>query len=210
MDINPEILRGTAAEAVSQLFTAAKADLTNIEANLWLREIDRLGPARMLSFVEFWASGEGQSSAFNRAPKVQDFLLRADPDYIGAEGALEKLRAEIASVGCWASPQIKDLRLIAAIGAMGGWAKVNQDCPDPSDDFAYKRFAERFRGAWIQAEAKQVQGKLDAPPLLGLIAAPTQLRLAPGANPPESTLETELLGCDSVSASNSNSFKMES
>jgi hypothetical protein len=193
----------TAAEAVSQLFTAAKADMTNIEVSLWVREIDRLGPARMLAFVEFWASGEGQTSSFTRAPKIQDFLLRADPDYIGADGALDLLRAEIRATGCWGNPNIKNLKLIATVNALGGWAKVNQDCPDVSDDFACKRFAERFKHAWVQSEGKQVRGELNEPPLLGLIAQPDQLRLTQAA------ADVEQIGHD-AQESVGNTFKMES
>lgn len=176
---NLEVQSQIAAESVSQLFSQAKAELTPIEASLWTREIDKFGPLAMLSFVEFWISGGGQN-AYRRAPRLEDFWVRTDPNYVGAETAVEWLRAEVAKTGPYLNPEIADYRLRASIVRLGGWAKVCQDMPDPSDDFAYKRFTERFRAAWVYAEALQVQKKLDPPALLGLIAAPTQLLLVAG------------------------------
>lgn len=177
MTVSRENQCDIAAEAISQLFSAAKAELTTIEANLWIREIERLGPEVSLSFVEFWISGGGQGS-FQRAPKLQDFLHRADPLYVSAETALEILRVEVASTGPYSNPEIADHKLMAAVARLGGWAKVCQDMPDPSAEFAYKRFTERFRNAWMHSESLQIQKKLNPQPLLGLIAEPGQLRLA--------------------------------
>lgn len=163
-----------AAEAVSQLFSVANAEMTKIEANLWMREIERLGAPATLSFVEFWMTGGGQDS-FRKAPKIDDFLTRADPHYVSASGALECLRREIQSFGPYLNPPIADPKLRATVAALGGWAKVCQDMPDPSEDFASRRFAERFRSAWTQSEALLVQKRLDPPPLQGLIDAPRQM-----------------------------------
>lgn len=176
MSFNPMTPMEIAAESVSQLFTAAKSQMTPIECSLWMREIERLGPQAMLNFVEFWASGGGQGS-FQRAPKIEDFRKLADPQHISAEAALEILRAEVARCGCWGDPNITDARLTNAVLQLGGWAKVNQDMPDPSDAFEYKRYADRFKHAWTYAEAQAVQCMPAPPPLLGLVSQPSQLKL---------------------------------
>lgn len=164
-----------AGEFVSQLFAQAKADLTVIETNLWVAEIKRLGPDAMIAFGQFWMSGGGQGS-FHRAPKIEDFLVRADPSYVSAETALDCLRAEVSATGPYSDPNIENLKLRAAVVRMGGWAKVCQDMPDPSEDYAFKQFAARFKSAWIQSEALQVQQKLSTQPLLGLVNLPNQLK----------------------------------
>lgn len=166
-----------ATETVSQMFSAVnKSEMTVIETNLWTREILRLGPTALLSFAEFWMSGAGQKE-YRRTPTIDDFLKYADPAYVSAACALDRLTAEVRRCGPYSDPVIDDLKLREAIVQMGGWAKVCQDMPDPAQDFAFKRFAERFRSAWTHSEAMQVQKKLAPPALLGLIAAPAQLKL---------------------------------
>lgn len=176
-----------AGESVAQTFSAAKAEMTQIEVNLWSREIQRLGAARVLSFVEFWIGGGAQGS-FRRAPTIEDLLSYADPDFISPAQSLELLRSHVASCGPWSNPKIADQKMMEAIAHMGGWAKVCQDMPDPSDDFAYKRFGDRFRSAWSRSEALQVQRRLAPKPLLGLVADPNQLRLTAEAPEAEGTL----------------------
>lgn len=170
-----------AGEGIAQLFATVKADLTSIEANLWIREITRLGPKLALSFTEFWMSGGGQGD-YRRAPRIDDFLRRADPEHVSAEDALEVLRAEVARCGPYNTPKIENMKLKAAVVRLGGWAKVCLDMPEPSNDFAFKRFAERFRSAWIFSESLQVQNKLSDVPLLSLSAAPNQLLLSAGVS----------------------------
>lgn len=182
----------TASETVSQMFSAVnKAEMTVIESNLWSREIERLGPAALLSFAEFWMSGGGQGN-YRRTPTIDDFMMRADPSYVNAATALDRLIEEVRRSGPYNNPTIEDLKLREAIARMGGWAKVCQDMPDPSSDFAFKRFSERFRAAWTHSEALQVQHKLNPPALLGLVASPGQIKLAWVA--PESEVEVLLPG----------------
>lgn len=170
-----------AAEAVAQTFSAAKQEMTQIEINLFLNEIHRLGPEAVMSFVKFWIGGGGQGS-FRRAPTIEDLCAYTDPNYISSASALEVLRSLVASTGPWQDPAMQDSKMREAVTHLGGWAKVCSDMPDPADDFAYKRFAERFRAAWSRSEALAVQKRLQPPVLQGLIAAPDQLRLL-GAPP---------------------------
>lgn len=168
----------TAFETVSQMFSAVnKAEITVIESNLWAREIARMGPAKLLSFAEFWMSGGGQGN-FRRTPTIDDFLMRADPTYVNSTTALDLLASHVRQCGPYSDPVIEDLKLREAVSHMGGWAKVCLDMPDPSNEFAHKRFAERFRGAWTHSEALHVQKKLAPPALLGLASSPEQLKLA--------------------------------
>lgn len=180
----------TASETVSQMFSAVnKAEMTVIESNLWSREIERLGPTALLSFAEFWMSGSGQGN-YRRTPTIDDFLMRADPAYVNAASALDRLIVEVRLSGPYNNPTIENPKLREAIAHMGGWAKVCQDMPDPSSDFAFKRFSERFRVAWTHSEALQVQQKLNPPALLGLTASPGQIKLAWVA--PEPDTDTSL------------------
>lgn len=175
-----------AREAVAQMFAMTKTDMTAIEANLWRSEITRLGPKVMLKFVQFWTSGGGQSS-FRQAPRIDDFCRRMDPDFVSADDALNILRREIGRIGPYADPLFTDARLTVAVLDMGGWAKVCKDMPDASMDFESRRFAERFKSAWVMGESAVLQDRLPTQRLMGLIAAPNQLALAP--SPPFATFE---------------------
>lgn len=156
-----------AAEAVAQLASSCGKDLTAIEVNLWLREIARYGAGLTLAFVEFWASGGGQER-FRRAPFIEDFKRRVDPNYISADDALDRLRQLVQACGPYASPQIEDQRLRQAIEILGGWPKVCGELPDASDDFGTRRYAERFAGVWVQAEGRVMRGESSTRPVLGL------------------------------------------
>lgn len=158
-----------AGEAVAQLFSAAGKEMTSMEVALWLREIARFGARPVLQFAEFWMQGGGQSERFRQAPTIEDFRRRADPGYVSEHDALERLRLEVASCGPYAAPAIEDARLKAAVLLLGGWAKVCQDMPDASDEFAARRFAERFARIWVQAEGMALRGEVNAAvPLVGL------------------------------------------
>ena len=52
-----------AAEAVGQMFSQAQREITPVESGLWMVEIGRLGPERLLAFAQFWMSGGGQTSS---------------------------------------------------------------------------------------------------------------------------------------------------
>lgn len=155
-----------ASEAVSQLFTAAGKEMTGLEVNLWLRAIGQYGPDLTLAFVEFWMMGGGHER-YRRAPTLEDFRRRVDPNYVSTEDALEILRAEVVRSGPYANPVIHDKRLSQSINIMGGWAKVCQELPDANETFALKRFAERFASAWVQAEGRVIRDEA-VEPLLGL------------------------------------------
>lgn len=166
-----------AAEVIGQMFSAVKADLTPVEVNLWTRELNRLGASVMLAFAEFWISGGGQGG-YRKAPTIADFLKYSDPNYVSVESALEILRTNVASIGPYNDPKISDPKLQNAVVFMGGWVKVCDEMPDPADDFAWKRYADRFRLAFTQSEALQVQRRLSAQPLLGLFSSAQQLHTA--------------------------------
>lgn len=168
-----------AGEAVSQLFAVSKTDMTSLESTLWAREIQRIGPAAVMAFAEFWMMGGGSSSGHRRAPTINDFRTFTDPKFVSAATALDLLRAEVVQTGPYASPKITDSKLIEAVTHMGGWAKVCQDMPEPTEAFAWKRFGEVFNKAWTRSEGLQVQNRLAPQPLLGLIAAPRQLQRLP-------------------------------
>ena len=156
-----------AREAVAQMFGVSKTDMTEVEVNMWRYEIDRCGPALMLKFVRFWIGGGGQGT-FMRAPRIDDFLRRVDPEFVSADDALTLLRNLVRKIGPYSDPDISNAKLRLAVMELGGWAKVNQDLPDSSEEFASKRFAERFKTAWLQSEAAEIQGRLSCEPLLGI------------------------------------------
>lgn len=183
---DPGLDASVVAESIAQMFNASKSELTMIEANLWLRQVERLGNAQVLAFAEFWMSGGAQGS-FRRAPTIEDLLTYADPSFLGHAQALELLRKHVSTCGPWSSPEIKDAKLVEAVDHLGGWAKVCEEMPDPGQDFAYKRFADRFKAAWARSEALMVQRSLFPKPLLGLFASPNQLRAE--LPPPPDALE---------------------
>lgn len=157
-----------AIETVTDMFTAAnKTEMTRLEGILWAREIARLGTSALMSFAELWMGGRGQGS-FRRAPTIDDFLTHADPHYANAETGLECLVTQVKLCGAYNTPEIKNPMLIEAVQILGGWEKVCRDLPDPSLNFEYKQYAEKFKAAWTQSEAKAVQKKLSPQPLLGL------------------------------------------
>lgn len=167
-----------AREAVAQMFATTKTDMTEIEVGLWCNQIDDLGPEVMVRFVRFWTSGGGQGN-FMRAPRIDDFRRRMDPNFVCVEDALAILRGEISRVGPYENPKITDQRLQVAVLEMGGWAKVCADMPDVSLDFETRRFADRFKTAWVQGEAAVLQGRVPAARLMGLVASPQQLGFTP-------------------------------
>lgn len=170
-----------AAEAVGQMFSQAQREITPVESGLWMVEIGRLGPESLLAFAQFWMSGGGQTSSgqmFARAPRIDDFRRYADPSYVDEQRALELLQELVRTVGPYIDPDIADPRLRAAVHSMGGWARICQDLPSRTEDFAFKRFSDVFRQAWTVAQGMEVRGELAAPPLRGLVAAPNQLRLS--------------------------------
>lgn len=173
MDIDPVELAQT---AVGQMFFACKASMTDLEVELWRREIEKFGPEVMTKFVMFWTCGGGQGN-FMRAPRIDDFRRRMDPSFVSAEDALTILRREVSRVGPYSDPTITDAGLKTAILEMGGWAKVCHDMPDPSMDFEMRRFADRFKSAWVQGESAVLRDQVPVQPLLGLVSAPRQMSL---------------------------------
>lgn len=167
-----------AQAAVGQMFFACKANMTDLEIELWRREIDNHGPEVVTKFVLFWTCGGGQGN-FMRAPRIDDFRRRMDPSFVSLEDALLILRREVSRVGPYADPAISDPGLKTAILEMGGWAKVCQDMPDASLDFEMRRFSDRFKSAWVQGESAVLRGQVPNQLLLGLVSAPKQLSLYP-------------------------------
>jgi len=157
-----------ASELVAQLFTSMGKEMTPLEVNIWTRAVATYGPDHIKAFAEFWMEGGGGQGKFRRVPTIEDLRRRVDPCFCSAEDALERLRAEVARTGPYATPAIADPRLKACVILMGGWPKVCQDLPDASEDFATRRFAERFASAWVQAEGKVMRGETFASPLIGL------------------------------------------
>lgn len=161
--------------AVSQMFTQAKTDMTELEANLWATEIERLGCFSLISFAKFWISGE---AGVLRAPRIQDFRRYADPSSLNEELAFNTLYLKVGSCGPYSDPDFDDARLHAAVLELGGWVQVCQEIPSIGDDFRYKRYKDRFSTAWENAQAQCVQGKLSASvKALGLCSLPSQAAL---------------------------------
>lgn len=165
-----EIQLQKAYAAVGNAFSAAKAEATEAEIALWSEAIRRVGPDAALSFMGFWLSGGGQDK-YARAPRVNDMLEFVDPNYVNAVTGLGQLRDLVASVGPYQSPNVLSPMLRAAVLRLGGWAKVCEDMPDPIDEFAWKRFQDRFELSWRYSEALAVQGLLNPPALIGLVDA---------------------------------------
>lgn len=163
----PQDESAMAAQAVAQLFSMAKQEMTPVESTLWLQQIGKFGPQTMLAFVAFWASGAGQGS-YLRAPLVEDFLLRADPMHVGPQTVMAQLYDLVVNCGPYTAPTTKNMKLQSVIVSLGGWVKVCEDMPIPTDDFAWKNYEQRVKTALLQSEAKQVQLLLQPANLLGL------------------------------------------
>ena len=143
------------AKCLSEMFSQTKTELTDMEASLWINEIERLGMSAFLSFTAHWMSRDHP-----RSPKVEDFRQFGDPEYVNADIALERLAKDAGEIGPYEDPQLNDRRLVAAVLHLGGWVKVCETMPSQSEEFAWKRFAERFKLAWSRGEAQVAQGRL--------------------------------------------------
>lgn len=161
-----------ALDAVSQAFAQVKAEPTPAEAALWADEIDRMGPGPIMSFIKFWMSGGGQDG-YLRAPRIDDARRFVDPEWMDAGAALQLMHDLVRSVGPYRVPDKSEgmsQRLQSSIAALGGWARVCEIMPEPSQEFAWREFAKRFDAAWSQAQARELMGLPPAAPLKSLAA----------------------------------------
>jgi len=169
-----------ALEAVSQMFAQVKAEPTPAEAMLWAGEIERVGPRAVIAFAHFWLAGGGQNG-FLRAPRIMDLRRFCDPTWSDEVGALTRLQNLVSRFGPYCVPTERDgmdAKLAETVRLLGGWVRVCELLPDPSDDFAFRAFEKRFVSAWQQAEVRVVRGDVSAAPLLPIGSTGSQPRLA--------------------------------
>lgn len=154
--------------------------LSSLEREMWNELITRFGDQAIIDYLR------RHVSMSKYAPHVSEAL-----EFLGASNsaasALLVLQREVQRVGSWQSPKFDDPAVAHAVSIMGGWEKVCQDLPDPSDRFAYGAFQERFEVALKAAQSEVTRGASVAP-LLGrhdanLLALEQKRQLALGFAP---------------------------
>lgn len=146
-------------KALGDVMSARRYEMTDFEADAWLRVIKAVPRQRFLNFLSYHFA----SSPF--APQVSDATkhldLAANPDV-----SFNRLAALVASVGPYAVPQIEDPVLVATIQNLGGWATVNEQLPDPSQPLATKAYRERFNACFNAAITQvRIDGQMPSEPL---------------------------------------------
>jgi hypothetical protein len=92
----------------------------------------------------------------------------------------------VERVGPWENPRFEDPAIAQAIVFMGGWVKVCEEFPQPSDRFAMQAFHQRFEAALRSAQAEVARLHLREVPLLGqhsINSMAIEDRLSLGNNP---------------------------
>lgn len=159
-----------ALDAVSQVFAQVKAEPMPAEASLWTEEIERLGPQAIMAFLRFWISGGGQAGFF-RPPRIEDARRFADPNWMDAATALQRLYLMVEQVGSYRVPTAQQgmtTSLAHAVVALGGWARVCETLPSQDLEFACREFTKKFDMAWNQAQAAGLLTHQPAPVLVAV------------------------------------------
>lgn len=164
-----------AMRLLADLAGARRYEYTDIEARMWLEFLMRLttgadvGLSKLMRFLSVWSMRE------RFVPQPQD-AAKALGLFSTPESSFEAVLREVGSCGPYGSPKL-DAVTSQTIALMGGWARVCQDAPDASNEFAFNQFRKRFVELFPQAQAQvEVQG-VAPKPLLGLADASRQRHL---------------------------------
>lgn len=129
--------------ALQQVMSAKRYEVTPFEADIWNGIIDSVSEARFMAFLKH----HYLTSPF--APQPSDATKFLDTS-ANSKMALINLQALVKDLGPWREPNTSDPILIGTINLLGGWAKVNEDMPNPNS-LDFKRFSERFDACFNQS-----------------------------------------------------------
>lgn len=151
--------------------------MTELEVRLWMQVISEFGDQAVCNFLV----NHVKTSVF--APKLADAQKALNPSGSNAVAAFEELGRVVSSIGPYLNPKFDDPAIAGAVLALGGWAKVNEQLPDPSARFDFEAYFKRFDALYQQSCASILTGHGFKGELLGLhnMPAPPPL-LAIGSN----------------------------
>ena len=159
---------GQQLQALTDVMSARRYEMTQFEADAWMRVIKAVPAERFLSFL----SHHYATSPF--APQPSDATKHLDLA-INPDVAFTRLGALVASVGPYALPPVDDPILVTAIQMLGGWTAVNEQMPDVTQTHAMRAYRERFDAAFNTAITKvRIEGLKPADGLkaIGATSAP--------------------------------------
>ena len=159
----------SARDAFAQVAGYYRHEPTLFEVGSWDRLINEFGDEAVSRFL----FRHMERSSF--MPKVNEALELLDPHRGSDMQLLERLRDLVCIYGPYKTPVLADKSMALAISKLGGWVKVNEDLPDPSNDFLYSAYFKRFQAARREAEASLVRDPaLPVPAPAGLIGTTPQ------------------------------------
>jgi hypothetical protein len=180
MDRQAQIDRCT--KALGDVMSARRYEMTDFEADVWLKLIDKIPAESFLAFLSHHFSTSPFAPQPADASKFLDTSLNPQTAYL-------ELARMVREFGPYQEPPIQDPILVSAILLMGGWAKVNQDMPDLGD-FSAKAFKERFEASFSQAVVQvRIQGAMPAQALKRIGDNPQPALLA-GSQPQRIAVES--------------------
>lgn len=147
---------------LAQVMALFNRDMTDLEIMIWRKMISDFGDAAVIRFLI------AHTERSNFAPKPAEALQMLRPGQDNPMVALEMLRSAIAKEGPYNSPVFSDPAIPGAVEALGGWAKINEEFPAPTEQFAYQNFYKRFEAVYKQAQADLMIGVKKPVQLLGL------------------------------------------
>ena len=149
-------------QALADIMAARRYEMTPFEGRAWAQIIDAVEPRRFIAFVSHHYATSPYAPTPADATKYLDLAVNPDVSF----GRLQRL---IMELGPYRAPELSDPVLHTAIELMGGWAKVNEDLPDPREQFEFKRFRERFDAAFTEATVKvRINNETPQRPLLAI------------------------------------------
>lgn len=155
-------LSGNARVVLAEVMGLYGREMTGLEATLWKAMIRDFGDEAVIRFL----IRHSETSVF--APKPSEANMALCPGRDNAAYAFEEVLRKVASCGPYISPKFEDATISNAIHLMGGWVKVNEQLPDPSNRFDFESFSKRFLILYQQSCANRLRGLDDSGPLLGL------------------------------------------
>lgn len=138
---------------LSDVFGLYGKELTDLETTIWNGMIKNFGDEPVIKFLIRHA----ETSVF--APKPAEALKMLRPGANNALAAYEELTRAVGSCGPYASPTFEDSVIAGAVVLMGGWIKVNETMPDPTNRFDSEAFFKRFEVLYEQSRADLMMGR---------------------------------------------------
>ena len=132
---------------LAQVMALYKTELTSLERDIWISMIDEFGHSSIIKFLTVHI----QTSQFS--PKPADCIRALKPGMGTSEAAMDELVKAVIKYGPYRIPRFADVSLGPAIEAMGGWLKVNETLPEPSNRMEFEAFFKRFDVAYRKVHA---------------------------------------------------------